>query len=230
MKDFDRLVDFCETWTNGEIKTPTVGGNLGRGTRYGCREDQTVWLGSQGGRWVAAHYYAGAIMKWTQMAGKTLPLEISDLIAEIGCATPKRWHKRANESWENGRGRAESRFCRTMVLAMENSEGIPFFAVYEEPHTGSNGYSMPSVAFYDRRYDHVYVGYYGGQFTGGRYFVDTLMGRFAKSVSDYDMYGLDLCGHVDAWKLSPANMRSVRDWLVSKGHEVRPEQDAHYQL
>lgn len=64
------------------------------------------------------------------------------------------------------------------------------------------------VDFHDTRYPQ--FGHFG-QFTGGRYYVETVLGR--------DGYGpgtggLELQGGVDAWTLDAQSMATVRDWLT----------------
>lgn len=69
----------------------------------------------------------------------------------------------------------------------------------------------PTVEFYDRRYPNEFDGEHG-QFTGGSYHVDTILGR--------DNYGsgrggLNLQGGADAWQVDAAAMEIVRAWLAT---------------
>lgn len=64
----------------------------------------------------------------------------------------------------------------------------------------------PGVEFYDTRYPHTEF----GQFTGGRYYVDTILGR-----DGWGPYrgGLDLDGGIPAWRVDAESMTIVRAWL-----------------
>jgi hypothetical protein len=80
--------------------------------------------------------------------------------------------------------------------------------VYEPPNdnmgSALNGY-QPTVAFYDSSQDPEDFPY-PGQFTGGRYFVDTLMEHRG---------GLSLYGGVHEWYLSEMNVLDTKAWLLT---------------
>ena len=71
-----------------------------------------------------------------------------------------------------------------------------------EPRTTTKA----TVEFYDLRYPHTP----DGQFTGGYYYVDTIMGRDGYSNASG---GLDLMGNVSDWKVDARWMGIVRDWI-----------------
>lgn len=86
-------------------------------------------------------------------------------------------------------------------LDMIARNGVPFRAVIND----EDG----TVAFYDRRHPHTEH----GQFTGGRYFISTLL--------DEDVYGpgpagLNLYGGVDDWSLDAKTYALVLDWLRTR--------------
>ncbi len=102
---------------------------------------------------------------------------------------------------------------RIKVTRVTAANGTPFTIAYtpqgvrhpvfpaQETDKGS------LVDFYDARYPEFSE---FGQFTGGRYYVDTILGR--------DGYGsgtgaLDLYGGEDAWSLDAESMATVRAWL-----------------
>ncbi len=65
------------------------------------------------------------------------------------------------------------------------------------------------VEFYDHDQDHSKFGALG-QFTGGRYYIDTIMG--------YDRYGrgeggLVLHGAVPSWDICSDTMDTIRNWI-----------------
>lgn len=64
----------------------------------------------------------------------------------------------------------------------------------------------PGVEFYDTRYPHTEF----GQFTGGRYYVDTILGRDGWGAG---IGGLDLDGGIPAWRVDAESMTIVRAWL-----------------
>lgn len=94
-------------------------------------------------------------------------------------------------------------------LDVHAANGIPFRVVYVPP--GQPSLNFPRldaderdlVEFYDLRYPHTP----DGQFTGGRYYVDTLL--------DADG-GLILDGGVPDWVVDWPNMQVVRGWLRSQ--------------
>lgn len=83
------------------------------------------------------------------------------------------------------------------VLSIK-SHGIPFNVVLDCEQ------DEPRVHFYDARYD--FTEY--GQFTGGGYYVSTLMERPKNA-----MFGLCLHGGVPEWNICAAEMRKVMRWL-----------------
>lgn len=72
----------------------------------------------------------------------------------------------------------------------------------------------PLVAFHDTTKHQEFFngvdGYGYGQFTGGRYCLHTIMNDRLR------LSGLDLNGHVDEWKLTPAQMSEALDILESR--------------
>lgn len=95
-------------------------------------------------------------------------------------------------------------FPRTATITATN--GIRFLVrlLLEGDRYGLNDCLVwsgePGVEFYDTRYQHTIF----GQFTGGRYYVDTLLGGVG---------GLCLDGGVSDWSLDSAAMDVVRAWL-----------------
>ncbi len=75
------------------------------------------------------------------------------------------------------------------------SDGIPFNVVLDTEQ------DEPIVSFYDARYD--FTEY--GQFTGGSYYVSTLM--------ENPEGGLCLHGGVPDWNVNAAGMKKVMQWL-----------------
>jgi hypothetical protein len=99
------------------------------------------------------------------------------------------------------------------VLDVVADNGVPFRALAISRATeGPNKYRAPAdrddpiVEFYDRRY---LIDGEHGQFTGGYYNTDTLLGR-----TEFGSGGLDLHGGVDAWTVDEASMDVVRAWLA----------------
>jgi len=68
----------------------------------------------------------------------------------------------------------------------------------------SKALSDSLVEFYDLRYPHTA----DGQFTGGRYYVSTLL------ASDSEFHGLNLNCGVEAWKIGADSYQLVRSWLM----------------
>lgn len=91
-----------------------------------------------------------------------------------------------------------------MDVLAEN--GVPFRVVFLPWGTSENypaaKSSVPTVEFYDRRYDHTP----DGQFTGGRYTLDTIMEGNSFS-------GLVLDTGSPNWRIDGDTMRLVRKWL-----------------
>lgn len=210
MSNFDKLTKFAKEFTGGAFNYQGTGGDLGYGARYIDGNRQLVWLGSQGGRWCAFSYYAGAVTHWARLYGKAIPLEIVTLIHETLPAVPKRWSKRADAAFWEGRGDAESRWERRYLLKLTNSQGIEFNVIWRGPRCGRNTYDAPMVEIFDTRYDHTDY----GQFVT-TYFVGTMLGDFGAYEGNQGVWprGLDLHGGVDSWKLSADNMTSMVKWL-----------------
>ena len=70
------------------------------------------------------------------------------------------------------------------------------------PHQKSD---KPTIEFYDSEYPHTAH----GQFTGGGYYLETLLAAEDQLRQD----GLDLHGGVPKWKLGPRAMNEVLDWV-----------------
>lgn len=70
------------------------------------------------------------------------------------------------------------------------------------PHQKSE---KPTIEFYDSDYPHTAH----GQFTGGGYYLETLL----KEEDELRQQGLDLHGGVPKWKLGPRAMNEVLDWV-----------------
>ena len=79
--------------------------------------------------------------------------------------------------------------------------GRPFRAVFEPAQPGVRFHEKPVVKFFDRTHMHTP----DGQFTGGSYYLDTLLPGLQRR----DHGGLDLYGGEPAWKLSGVDMRKV---------------------
>ena len=103
----------------------------------------------------------------------------------------------------------------TAILDITAANGVPRFRVvlYEPGETGpypaARDDERPMVEVYDRRYPHTEH----GQFTGGRYFVETLAGSTHGA-------GISLDGGVDDWTLDGPSYALVRAWLRSHYPEV----------
>jgi hypothetical protein len=101
------------------------------------------------------------------------------------------------------------------ILDVTADNGVPFRVLAIPRHAeGPNRHRVPAgrdhaiVEFYDRRF---LIDGEHGQFTGGYYDVDTLLGR--------DEYGrasggLSLHGGVPTWTVDEASMFLVRAWLT----------------
>ncbi|MFD4474680.1 hypothetical protein ACFWPU_00985 [Streptomyces sp. NPDC058471] len=83
----------------------------------------------------------------------------------------------------------------TNVMDFQAANGVPFRAVVEGD----------KVSFYDRRYNHTEH----GQFTGGRYYHDTLLDDAPRLRES----GLNLYGGVDSWRVDAKSMDAVLTWL-----------------
>lgn len=84
--------------------------------------------------------------------------------------------------------------------------GVPFRVVVltdgiSENYGKLNDRGLTEVEFYDRRYPHTQ----DGQFTGARYYFDSL--------TDTHGGGLMLHGGVDDWTLDSITWKTVREWL-----------------
>lgn len=97
----------------------------------------------------------------------------------------------------------QTRRVTEYVMDIVNTEGIPFRVVFLPD--GGRFYNAPVVEFYDRRYsetDH-------GQFTGARYYAETLF----QSADRHEDYGLNLHGGVPEWSIDKGSMVQIFDWL-----------------
>lgn len=101
------------------------------------------------------------------------------------------------------------------VLDVTADSGVPFRVLAIPCRTeGPNRHRAPAgrdhaiVEFYDRRY---LIDGEHGQFTGGYYDVDTILGRDEYGRADG---GLCLHGGVPDWTLDDASMDLVRSWLA----------------
>lgn len=102
------------------------------------------------------------------------------------------------------------------VLKMDviAANGVPFRAVLltdgvSENYGKLNDNGKPEIEFYDRRYGHTP----DGQFTGARYYTETLLedlGWYPGKVG-----GLNLHGGVDDWTLDAEVYDQILDWLVT---------------
>ena len=70
------------------------------------------------------------------------------------------------------------------------------------PHQKSD---KPTIEFYDSEYPQTAY----GQFTGGGYYLETVL----QSEDELRREGLDLHGGVPKWKLGPRAMNEVLDWV-----------------
>lgn len=98
------------------------------------------------------------------------------------------------------------------TLDVTADHDVPFRVVYLPSGRSHNfprasDYGKPSVEFYDRRYGETP----DGQFTGGRYFADTLLGLDGYGRAEG---GLSLDGGIPAWSVDAATMDLVRAWLT----------------
>lgn len=102
------------------------------------------------------------------------------------------------------------------ILDVVADSGIPF-RVLAIPRSveGPNRHRAPAgrdhtlVEFYDRRF---LIDGEHGQFTGGGYYVDTILGRdgFGRGEG-----GLCLDGGIPAWSIDEVTMSFVREWLAA---------------
>ena len=93
---------------------------------------------------------------------------------------------------------------------------VRFLATGVQVHPGDRFADAPRVEFYDATYandDRFYRGL--GQFTGGRYYVSTLVGEDMNRRDSMGRHyaGLNLEGGEPAWQVDAAAMRLVVDWL-----------------
>lgn len=93
------------------------------------------------------------------------------------------------------------------------NNGIPFRAVLipagEDPenYPAAKSSKRHQIEFYDRRYNHTP----DGQFTGGRYYVETFMeGYGCRTILE----GLSLQGDVPDWALSGTDWATVQNWVA----------------
>jgi hypothetical protein len=75
----------------------------------------------------------------------------------------------------------------------------------EHPHYPAVKEEKPLVEFYDKFYDHTP----DGQFTGGRYFAETLL----EDSKRLRTVGLSLYGDVPAWVIFPSEMNLTINWI-----------------
>lgn len=101
-------------------------------------------------------------------------------------------------------------------LDVTAANGIPFRALaiprsVEGPnrHRAPAGRDHALVEFYDRRFP---IDGEHGQFTGGYYNVDTVLGRDGFGRGDG---GLCLHGGVPDWSLDEVTMSAVREWVAA---------------
>jgi hypothetical protein len=83
------------------------------------------------------------------------------------------------------------------ILDVVAENGVPFRVIMD-----SIGGKEATVSFYDRRTNSTVH----GQFTGGSYYVSTLLEANSSS-------GLNLYSGVTDWTIDSATFRLVRDWL-----------------
>lgn len=75
----------------------------------------------------------------------------------------------------------------------------------EHPHYPAVKHDKPIVEFYDTDYPHTP----DGQFTGGRYYTETLL----EDSKRLRRYGLCLNGGVPSWEVGAGEMESVLKWM-----------------
>lgn len=95
---------------------------------------------------------------------------------------------------------------------------------YGEKDNLTNTGNKPLVEFYDADYKN--KGSFGpyGQFTGGRYYLETLQGKDGYSPS-YDEYPrqLSLMADIPKWTVSAKDMNVVMDWLDAREAQLLKE-------
>lgn len=82
----------------------------------------------------------------------------------------------------------------------------------------------PLVEFYDMSQDK--KKFPNGQFTSGRYYLDTLLSsEWGMSLDDKAKLGicLELCGGVDAWAVSPGDLNVISAWLATVQQRIELE-------
>lgn len=85
------------------------------------------------------------------------------------------------------------------ILDVVAENGVPFRVIMQaKPDSNKEA----TVSFYDRRHNHTVH----GQFTGGSYYISTLLEANSNG-------GLNLYGGVADWTIDSATFRLVRDWL-----------------
>lgn len=75
----------------------------------------------------------------------------------------------------------------------------------EHPHFPAVKHEKPIVEFYDREHMHTP----DGQFTGGRYYIETLL----EDSERLRKHGLCLHGGVPEWVVSTTEMEEVLNWM-----------------
>lgn len=103
-----------------------------------------------------------------------------------------------------------------IVKQFTNNNGRVFNAVVTEDKNYGGG---PVVAFYDTKYIDKFGGF--GQFTGGQYYIDTLLGEDKWSDGIVDGHGLCFDGgNADAWYLDEKPAKEVYTWLANIKKEL----------
>jgi hypothetical protein len=113
-------------------------------------------------------------------------------------------------AWRNNGGSMAKQFpLKVYRMDFVNYNGDAFRVLFipagvQTPHYPAASRPEAQVEFYDLEHMHTP----DGQFTGGRYYLDTLMER-----SDSHK-GLILDGGIDKWTLNSGDMQLVMDWLT----------------
>jgi len=75
----------------------------------------------------------------------------------------------------------------------------------EHPHFPAVKHEKPIVEFYDMLYQHTP----DGQFTGGRYYIETLL----EDSERLRVTGLSLEGSIPSWVIFPTEMNNTLNWI-----------------
>lgn len=194
---FREITRYTRNFTSGNFRLQAIGGDLGHGARFIDGVRQLVWLGSEGGRWVAAAYYIAATRRWSSLSGRSIAKDWTELAIKVHSSTPHRWASRVAEAADQGCSDAENRWAAANTLTVVNDHGVRIRAVRLDASPFAYPAGAPLIEFYDTRHKHTDY----GQFIT-RYNLDLL--------TKPRPVGLTLDGGVSDWSLTAANVAEIR--------------------